>query len=167
MNKKDFLKIYRRPKITVWFDDARFLSDNSVLLKEEEIALGEVGDYYCPWYYDANNKQEINTGIEETLNNSCARSVTIKEVETKIKFPSKCEVIKKYIEDLKMSDNKELFLFPIATDVTASKSLVLDGNKTLIALYRSCDKNRKIRIVEIYGECLSGILVDFCIVYRS
>ena len=160
--KEDFLRLLSG-KITVWFNMEQFIHDNSVVVREGEVTLEQVGNYYCPWYYNAETEEEIsNKGIEETLSNPQARAVAIKDVMTKC--PSKAA----QMEGLKKSlTEKSLDPFPIATDIKFNKSLGLDGNKTLVALYQSWAKNKKVRVTEIYGENLIRILPDFCILYKG
>ena len=165
MNKEDFIRLYLRPKVTIWFCEPIFKYDIGIIVRERGVTLDEVGSYYCPWYYNVGTRQELNARFEDILGDSQARAVMVRDVESKIE--SKSHQIQQYIKDFQGKTEKSLYPFPIATDITFNKSLVLDGNKTLVALYQSWGKDKVIPVAEIYGSNLISILPDFCVVYRS
>jgi len=165
-NKEDFLRQFGQ-RVTVCFNVEQFIQDNTVIWREREVTLEEVGGYFCPWHYRTDTLQEYDVSFEEVLQNPIAKAVTIQAVETRIKLPSKSGLIRQYIDDFKGKPEKPLSPFPVANDTTFKKRLVLDGNKTLVALYQSWGRDRKIPIAEIVGEYLIRVLPDFCILYRS
>jgi hypothetical protein len=166
VDKDEFIKHYLRPKITIWFDEGQFVCGNDVILREREAVLEEVGNYFCPWYYDVETGKELSAPFEDILDNLRARLTTVKDVR-KNQFPSKGVIIGQYIQDFKGRTEESLCAFPVATDDKSGKTLVLDGNKTLVALYQSWAKDKKVPIVEIYGSNLIRILPDFRVMYRS
>jgi len=91
----------------------------------------------------------------------------VKEVPNRVKDKDRRNKIAQYIKDFQGRAQKSLYPFPVATDTACKKSLILDGNKTLIALYQSWPKGKRIPLVEIRGQALGRILIDFCIVHRS
>jgi len=165
-DKETFLDRFGQ-RVTVWFNVGQFLYDDSVVLREREVTLGEVGGYFCPWHYKTDTMQEYDVPFEEILQTPMARAIIVQDVETKIALPSKSDLIRQYIKDFKVKTEKDLSPFPVASDTTFKKSLILDGNKTLVALYRSWRRDRKILIAEIAGGCLIRILPNFCVLYRS
>lgn len=167
-SKEDFIRCFLRPKITLCFSEAEFRENNRIVIRECKVTLEEAGNYFCPWYYDVETNREYNKGIIEVLKEPQARAATIKEVGNKVQFRSQEEKIRRYKEEWVGKTEECLCPFPIATDTTASKTLVLDGNKTLVALYQSWNREKKIPVIEVYGPNLIVILpADFCIVYRS
>ena len=167
MNKKDFIKLFCQT-ITVMGNLGQFWKDDKLIIKERQVTLEKVGNYYCPWYYNSETGQGyVKTPFEEILGYSPARAVVVKDVERKIRFPSKRTKIKQYIQDFQGKTEKSLRPFPVVTDRMFNKSLVLDGNHTLVALYQSWDRGKQIPVAEVCGGDLIRIFPDFCIVYRS
>jgi hypothetical protein len=168
--KEDFWKKYFESRVTVIIniDKQQFVNDDNIIISEREVKLEQIGNYYCPWHYNIETlKTYEGKGFKEILGDPRARVVTIKDVGQKVKFGSKSKEIEKYIKDFERKTEQSLCPFPIATDTAVNKSLVLDGNKTLVALYQSWDKDKKIPIAEILGEQLFKIFPEFCIVYRG
>ena len=166
MNKEDFIKSYLIPKITVSFDKRCFESDKGIIIEECDVHLEMVGNYFCPWYYDIGTNNEITEPFEKTIDNQHARAIRIRDIENTIKLPNKIAQIQQYISDFSTKSGKSLCPFPVANDTWSGESLILDGNKTLAALYLSWDKYKKVPLVRITGERLDNILIDFKVVNR-
>ena len=132
-----------------------------------EVILGL--DPNCPWY-QLNKKEVVN--YEIARENSRARAMQVSDQKViSLNKEEKLEMIKKYQQ--KYRDKKEIeFLLPIilATDITTGRTLVLDGNKTIIALYRNyqedSSQDKLIPIIHIIGKFLEDIFQDFEIVNR-
>jgi hypothetical protein len=165
VDKEEFIKLYLLPKVTMPFDKAAFLYDTNIILREGEVKLEDIGNYYCPWYYNVISGAEIHKGIKAILGDPNARAVIIKDVESRIK--SRRNEIEEYSRRLQGKTKNELDPFPVATDAKLQKSLVLDGNRTLVALYKSGDRGRQIPVVEIYGSDLARIIQDFGVMSRD
>jgi len=77
---------------------------------------------------------------------------------------------KKIIEEYQRKTYKNLEKVPVATDLATKRTLILDSNKTCVALYRNYfqnpEKNIKIPLIEIRGEELESVIGDFIIINR-
>ena len=167
ISKENFLNRYFN-RVTICLNKWEFTCNESIILREGKVRLEQVGDYYCPWHYNAKigNTYE-GKGFEDILGDYYARVVKIKEVESKISFSSKRNQIEKYINEFKCRGKESVCPVPIATDTKLDKTLVLDSNKTLVALYQSWERDIEIPIIEICGEFMIKVFPDFCIVCRS
>jgi len=167
MNKEQFLQLFGEIIFMMGNID-KFQKDDKLIFERRQITLEDLGHYYCPWYYDYDNMRGyVHVPFEAIKDFSSATAVKMKDVESNIRFPSKESKINQYIKDFQGKTEESLRPFPIATDVKFNKSLILDGNHTLVALYKTWDKSITIPIVEIRGDGLAQIFLDFDIVYKS
>ena len=89
MNKGEFIKLFGEI-ITVMGSLDQFWKDNKLIIKRRQVTLEEVGHYYCPWYYDSDTMRGyVKIPCEEITGYSSVTAVMVKDVESRIKFPSK------------------------------------------------------------------------------
>lgn len=160
MRKEDFLEIYRNPRITLGaFDDNKFL-DSDVVIELKRTKISDFKDYYCPWY----SKNDKEVSYKEACEDNNARALTFKD-EYKINLDvNRKEIIAN--RDLP----EKLEPIPIALDINSGKRLVLDSNKTCVALFRKYQEEHKdiyLDVVEISLPDMGLIIGDFNIVNRD
>lgn len=151
------------PNITLCKDEATLRRDSDVTVSEAECSLEDAANYYCPWYYDVDTKQELRKGFKELLQDPRARAARIKEVDSR--FKEKWKKIQQLINDFEKGAS--LWPCPVATDIAIGKSLVLDSNHTLVAIYNLWSRDRRLKVIEVRGPSLSRIFCDFDIIGRS
>ena len=163
-DKKLFIEHYiltKPRKITICFCKNLFLSDNNIRLRYGEKLLKEFLDYYTPWHQ---KEGRIHGVIQEVLGDPAYRAIKIVDVmnyaEKKSEIEEKSPQLNEQIS--------ELCAIPIATDVGVSKTLVLDGNKTLTLLTQNRSTlNEKVILAELDGEALDNLIVDFKVISLS
>lgn len=162
-DKKLFLGHFRSinsMKITTSFKEKYFLDNDNIRIVYGEKLLREFLEYYTPWHQKGGR---INGAIEEVLDDPSYRTIKIKEA---MNYLEKKDEIESKLPQL-MSQISKLCPIPIATDSKMNKTLVLDGNKTIISLTRNqAFLKEKVIVVEIYGEGLEYLVVDFEVLSR-
>lgn len=162
MNKSEFISLYRKPKITVWFEDRLFLDDDSTQVNQEEIEVEEMLDYFVPKY--VKNGELDTRGIDEQIRDAGCLPITVREASYN---PAKWGLSPdgRVILELLM-----LSPIPIATDNESGKSLLLDSNHFIVNLVDRTSKDElmsyKIHVVRITGNELGTLIPDFKILNR-
>jgi len=163
-NKKAFLENYilsSPQKITTYFDyENHFINNNDIEIVTKEIAIGEFCEFYTPWH----QKNGIMNGkIEEVLRDLEYKTIKVKDA---LNYEDKKIEVEMKQQSL-ISTLCDLHPIPIATDIGIDKTLVLDGNKTIIALTRNKENcKKKIEVIEIQGTELNNLIIDFNIIAR-
>lgn len=164
MNKNKFIKDYLRPKITLnAFKELNFLNNSNIKVIKKIVSTTTIGNYYTPWYYYG--EEEIKD-FNIVLLNKKARSIKISEVNKRSADSDRNKNIKEY--ELLVPNQIYFNPFPIATNIDNKKTLILDGNKTLTALFNN-RKPIEITLIEILGETneIEQMVQDFEIINRS
>lgn len=162
MNKRQFIEEIRIPRILLGaFDDQVFLT-KTVRITLTKVKISDFGNYYNPWYY----LDEKELGYEEARKNMMARAMQVKNTDL-INLGAKR---KNAINDMNII-MENLLPIVLAEDLNTNKTLILDGNKTSISLFRKfLDKkvsNLLIPAIVIKGHGLEDFIGDFKIVNRS
>lgn len=163
MNKAQFLDFYydnQAPLIICWFDELRFLANDTISIVTRNIPLAEALDFYV-FRYSVNGTYD-DRPIEEKLDDEVTSLITAGEAVTDIsrwdlELPG---------EELSLD---RLWPIPIATDMGSGKTLILDGNHTLANL--AADMRDKpltmLPFVEVSGHDLARIVPDFKVLNRQ
>lgn len=163
MSKDEFLRKYRRPQITIWFNDNVFLSDVQIDIQEAQYKISSLGEFYCPWHYDSNNC--LIGSIEQAVGDPAVKSMRIKMSELINLDEERLKVIDLFIKNFPGLNDP----IPLATDLNTKKTLILDANKRCVALYRNYLKSEidnNLEFIEITGTGLEKLIEDFKIINR-
>ena len=155
LSKLLFLLRYRRRIALATFHNNVFLSRGDVKIIRRQVRSADIGTWYCPWYYY--QQQEIN--FDTALNTPDARAMTVAEVPG-LANQERQKKIAQFTATPHSMD-----IFPIATDAACNKTLILDGNHTLCALF-AAGSQENITVDEIVGSNLENVVGDFQIVNR-
>lgn len=161
MEKPEFIKKYRQPRILLGaFNDNVFLCRGDIELVEKNISVSELNNFYCPWYYlDGQEKS-----FDEGLCNITIKAMKVEASELIDTNQERRNLIEKY-----QREKQKLDFIPIATDTETNRTLILDSNKTCIALYRNYLENEidfDVSVIEIKGVQLQSVIGDFLIINR-
>lgn len=168
-SREDLLNILISSRVTLKaFDRSKLRCRNDLEIKEIELSVANLGEYFCPWYYIIVRKEtpkEIRYEEAECLIE--ARAMRVKEINL-VNLNNERELkIRKYVNDLENANPKVPIL--LVLDTTTGKYFIIDGNKTSCALYKSflsSGKNRSTSAILVSGPYLENIFGDFCIINR-
>ena len=119
--------------------------------------MNEVALFYAPWHQ---KEGELNATIEEVIEDQGYRSIQLCDVRN---YPLK---LKEAIESIQVLPSS-FIPFPVATDSTIGKTLVLDGNRTLVRMLQDQEKWKgDVEVIEVIGEGLERLIPDFAILKR-
>jgi hypothetical protein len=163
MKNKVLFWIKNKSRITMGaFNNFEFLHNKDIELFEKKIPVESFKDYFCPWYYVDNKFVSLADALKDN------KAQAIKVSDQKIIDSDK--IRKKQIEKYQNQDINYFKPIILATDSDSHKTLILDGNKTAVSLYRNYLKdhnNVKINSVEIIGHNLPDLTNDFIILNRK
>ncbi|MBI4337319.1 MAG: hypothetical protein HY683_05775 [Chloroflexi bacterium] len=158
MDKIEFIRTYvqeQPPRITVSVDWCGFLSDQNISLRETTLPLAKTATLYAPWYHKGG---VFESRIEAVLCDPAYSPVRLGEVS---QYPHRLKQVTERVH----CRPSELIPFPVATDIGVGKTLVLDGNNTLVfMLQHPAWMNERIRLVEIRGASLERWFIDFQVI---
>lgn len=153
MNKQRFLRDIRPRIIIDSFSDERFRQAD-LRFQERAVNIRDMRDWYTPWYYRGDEEVKLDpvTAADPTV-----RAMRLSEVAVKSKHPGRNQDI------LTRSIPSALSVVPIATDTRTGRTLILEGNRTLAAMFAR-QLYQDVKVVEVLGQNMERVIGSFAIV---
>lgn len=130
-----------------------YFFSNACSVAKKAVTVKDIKSAFTPWHQ---KDGEIGHAFEEIEKDKGYCSIRLNEANN-------------YAAKVSESDNvklpTELDWFLIATDLDIKESLILDGNHTLMRLYKEYP-NTEIEIIEIFGSSMENLVPDFKIIKR-
>lgn len=159
MDKSYYLKMYRQPKIRVWFNDDNFMSDPSLSISEERISSEELMDFFVP--RTKKNGTLDDRGIEEKVRDSNIALITVREA---VKNPVAWDLA---IDEMMLPTTENMLPIPIATNIQNGRTLLLDSNHCVVTILSKATGTFTLSVVRLQGDNLENIIEDFKILNRQ
>lgn len=153
MNKEEFLRDIRPRIIIDSFNDEGFRRAD-LQFRERVVNVQDMDGWYTPWYYHGDAEVTLSP---ETAADPTVRAMCLSEVAAKSKQAGRNQ------DMATRSIPAVLSVVPIATDTNTGRTLILEGNRTLAAMFAR-RQFRKIQVLEVLGSNLEQVIGSFAIV---
>jgi len=161
MTPNAFIEHYGARVTLAAFNEASFSARSDLDILQDSKPISSFSDMFTPWYRTRDHLIEF----QNALHGGDSKAIKVSEAEYIDKNDERRRTIEKYRGNA--TNKKPILIF---TSMDTNKSLIVDGNKTAVAMYRNYLKNQIdqcICVVEVKGISIEAFLGDFYIVNRE